>query len=649
MPDISWIAYAWPNRRSEKTVVEITLDFKPADQNSFPQRTRQIRELLLKNGILVPGETFPEHSLPDDRMAWYTSLLAQSALLFQRKADHRVDFTSWTCYPEKNRCMALVEHEHCDVGMTAVKLAVEMMSGKRKLLAEPFRMFSEFARERLLPRRTGAIIAAAKRRGMPVIHLERSPYKRGHWDTLTSGECVCPNGLIMLGHGRHQRILDGTWSLDLREDLDPGSGAADDPEAELPDGVVDEILDRLFPSDEPVRMPVIAVTGTNGKTTTTRMLDRIMREAGLKSGLVCSNGTYLDTRQVDDRAACTDSGHLQVLTSKEMDIAVLETHHAGIMARGFCFDWCDVAVCLNVTADHLGVGNIDTVEQMAELKQALPKRARYAAVLNADDGYCLAMTEAVTAEKICLVSMQSSVDALRVHTADRPACFCVLELVDNRQWLVIYDQQRMPLLAVDNVPATFGGTAGFNVSNAMHAALAAYMSGIEPGVIASALGSFTSDHDTTPGRLNVFDGFPFRIIADYAHNIDGYRHIAAFIDQQAVTGRKILLVGALGDRLDSDIQDSLVPLAGHFDHYVCRNYHILRNRSPGELPALIEKGLIAAGVDKEDISIVTDPDEAVQYSLSIARAGDLLVLLIDDSEIVANSKLLTQLATGANA
>ncbi len=651
MPDISWFAYAWPNRRSDKTVVEITLDFKPADRHRFPQRPNQIRDLLVSNGILAPDESFPEHALPDERMLWYTSLLAQSALLFQRKAGHRVNFTSLTCYTEKDRCMALVEHEHCDVGMTAVKLAVDMMTGKRKLLTEPFRVFSEFARDRLLPRRTETIIKAAKQRGIPVIHLERSPYKRAHWDALTGGKCICPNGLIMLGHGQHQRVLDGTWSLDLCKDLSgnsaPGS-AADDPNAKLTEQAAEQILDQLFPDGGQARMPIIAVTGTNGKTTTTHMLDRIMREAGLKSGLVCSIGTYLDARKVDERAACTDTGHLQVLTSKEVDIAVLETHHAGIIVRGFCFDWCDVAVCLNVTRDHLGVGNIDTVEQMAELKQALPERARYAAVLNADDEHCLAMIDAVTAERICLVSMQSGVDGLRTYTTGRPACFCVLEKVDDEEWLVIHDdEQRIPLLGAGQIPATFNGTARFNISNAMHATMAAYMTGIEPDVIASTLGSFTSG--VIPGRLNVFDALPFRVIMDYAHNIDGYRQIVEFVEQQAVTGRKILMIAQLGDRLDDDILACVAPLAGHFDHYVCRNYHIYRGRPPEELPALLKEGLISANVSATDISIVNDPDEALQYSLSIARPGDLLMLLIDDVEIKTAWQLLNDMAAEKSA
>jgi UDP-N-acetylmuramyl tripeptide synthase len=650
MPRVSWLAYAWPNRRSQKTVVEITLDFSPADQDRFPQHADQVRSLLNKAGILTPGEPFPERALPDGRMAWYTSLLLQSALLFQRKAGHRVSFFAYRCDQEQGRCTGLLEHEHCDVGMTAVKLVVEMMNGQRKLLAEPFRLFSEFARARLLPRRTEAIIEAARHRDIPVIHLERSPYKQHDWDHLTGGNRICPNGLIMLGHGRHQKVLDGTWSLDLGENLAPVDGAADDPDIELPDGAAEQILERLFPGGGVTRMPVIAVTGTNGKTTTVLMIDWIMRHAGRKPGRVCSNGTCLDNRLVDERAACTDTGHLQVLTSKEVDIAVLETHHAGIIARGFCFDWCDIAVCTNVTNDHLGVGNIDTIEQMAELKRALPERARHAAVLNADDEHCLAMIDTMTARVLCLVSMDKDAAALQAIAGTRPACFCVLEKIDGQEWLVLHDAgERIPLLAVDQVPATFDGAARFNVSNAMHAAVSAYQAGVEPTAVAAALGQFSNDFNVTAGRMNQFEGLPFRVIMDYAHNRDGFRRLAEFVSQQSATGRKILMLNQLGDRLDADILASVAPLAGHFDHYVCRNYRVVRNRPHDEIPALLKKGLVAAGVPEAAISTVPDADEAVRYSLSLARPGDLLVLLAGNADMASTWQLLNDMAAGQDA
>ncbi|MGD9020162.1 MAG: Mur ligase family protein [Lysobacterales bacterium] len=641
MPSASWFAYAWPNRRSDKTVVEITLDFKPSDVHRFPRRVKDIRGLLDKAGILDSSDTFPYTDPPTERMAWYSSLLAQSALLFQRKAGHRVGFIAVTCDPDSKRCMVLVEHEHCDVGMTAVKLAVEMMSGERKLLAEPFRLFREFAQQRLLPRRTAAIVAAARARDIPVIHLERSPYKPGDWDALTGGKRICPNGLVMLGHGRHQRVLDGTWSLDLGEDLAPVDGPADDPDTELPNGAAERLLERLFPGDGTTRMPVVAITGTNGKTTTSHMVDKIARQAGLQSGLVSSTGTYLNAQMLDPRGACTDTGHLQVLTNRNMDIAVLESHHAGIMARGFCFDWCEVAVCLNVTEDHLGVGNIDTVEQMAELKRALPERARYAAVLNADDEHCLAMIGSMTARVLCLVSMDKDASALQAVAGEKPACFCVLECIDDEDWIVIHDGgRRIPLLAANRIPATFKGTARFNISNAMHAAMAAYQAGISPQLITDTLAEFTSEFENIPGRLNVFDEWPFKIIIDYAHNLDGYQQLIKFVDQQAVTGRKIVMLGHLGDRSDDYIRSSVTPLAGHFDHYVCRNYHILRGRAETELPNMLKEAFISAGVEPQDISVIIDADQAIPQTVAMAQPGDLLMLLADDVEIMHSRQII---------
>ena len=184
MPAIEWFAYCFPNRRTDKTVVEITLDFKPADQQAFPQHVADVRNILISSGVLAAEEVFPRQPLPEDRMGWYTSLLVQTALLFQRKAGHRVSFYSISCDPGKNRSIALLEHEHCDVGMTAVKLAVELVSGKRRLLAEPFQRFKQFALERLLPVETEAIIKAANRRDIPCIQLERQPYKREDFEQM---------------------------------------------------------------------------------------------------------------------------------------------------------------------------------------------------------------------------------------------------------------------------------------------------------------------------------------------------------------------------------------------------------------------------------------------------------------------------------
>ena len=641
MPDIEYFAYCFSNRRTDKTVVEITLNFKPADQHGFPKHSSEIKNILVSNGILKAEDVFPERALPNERVCWYTSLLVQTALLFQRKAGHRVSFYSILYDPGQNCSIALLEHEHCDVGMTAVKLAVELLTGQRRLLTEPFHRFTQFALERLLPLDTEAIIKAANQRDIPCIQLERQPYKRGDFEHLTDGRCFSRNGLLMLGYGEHQHILDGTYCLDKKEDFNdiPRSQSQNRANEEsaasgINESTAHDLLDWLFPEKSNVRMPVIAVTGTNGKTTTTRMINHILLHADHKPGMVCTDGVFLNGRQISKGDQCTDTGHLKVLTSKQVKTAVLETHHAGILYRGFAFDWCDIAVCLNVTADHLGVAHIDTVEQMAEVKQALVQRARKAVVLNADDPHSLKMLGSVIAEKTCLVSMKYDVGVLSNLAGNGPVCFCVMESINNAQWLVIYDQgQRSPLVDVSSVPATFSGTAEFNISNSMHAIAASYLFGVKIEKIVNAMRNFRSGPESTPGRLNIFDDLPFRVIIDFAHNADGFLKLSEFISTQPVSGRKILVFSISENRRDEDIKAAMSGLAGHFDHYVCVDCPDLKSRQAGEAPALLASGLSSAGVAKSDISLVIERNEWWHHGLDMATPGDLLVLIPDPHEV----------------
>jgi len=637
MPAISWFAYCFPNRRTDKTVVEITLDFKPADRHGFPRRASDVKNILVSSGILTADEVFPQQALPDDRMGWYTSLLVQTALLFQRKTGHRVSFHSFSLFPDQNRSIALLEHEHCDVGMTAVKLAVELLNGKRRLLAEPFRLFEEFARERLLPLETGAIIKAARRRDIPCIHLERQPYKREEFDQLTGGRCISRNGLLMLGHGVHQHVLDGTFCLDKSEDFKDLPGNRGQTPANMKntgsgftESTADALMDWLFPEKNSVRMPIIAVTGTNGKTTTVRMINHILSTAGRKPGMVCTDGVFLNGRQVSQGDQCTDTGHLKVLTSKAVNEAVLETHQAGILGRGFAFDWCDIAVCLNVTEDHLGEAHIDTVEQMAKVKQALVERARHAAVLNADDPHCLAMRGAMNAEQICLVSMRYSVDELHAMVGERPACFCVLELVEDEEWLVIYDQgRRLPVIKAASIPATFAGTARFNISNAMHAIVAAYLSGTGAEMIRTAMRKFHASYESTPGRLNVFHDLPFLVILDFAHNPAGLHSLCDFIDRQTVPGRKIVAFTGMVDRMDATLKNMATSLAGHFDFYFCKERYEVQPRSVAHI---LQQGLLGSGVSADRIAVRAFGKKVIGEIFDACEPGDLLVMLLGHDE-----------------
>jgi len=735
MPVIEYFPYSGPNRRSDKTVVEIMLKFSPGEEQNFPQHASEIKQLLINSGILTVEENFPEQALPDEWMAWYSSLLVQTALLFQRKAGHRVSFFSVSSFPEQEQCTALVEHEHCDVGITAVKLANELISGQRKLLAEPFGMFRAFAHDRRLPVDTGAIINAARRRDIPCSHLERFPLMRNN----AQGDCIRLNGLVLFGHGIYQHILDGTFCPDKSRDFkgllknrnrrlellkrlgipviqaaEGSAGIAGEyyviavngqvtaviskSDGELPDlnkvaastletvlkinqavglapvvvtlrtteiskplehaksGVADfelapnlehfdspdsnlmtitaeAIIDWLFPAQANSRMPTIAVTGTNGKTTTCRMINHILLNSGRKPGLVCTDGLYLQGRMVSDGDNCTMKGHFEVLASKEADIAVLETHHYGILVRGFAFRWCDIAVCLNVTEDHLGVVNIETVEQMAKVKGALLERARHAAILNADDPHCLAMLESTTAETTCLVSMVSGLDFMAELVDRDSACFCILEDVEDEEWLVLYDRgQRLPVMATARIPAAFNATARFNVCNAMHAAAAAYLAGTEIEKIAAAMSSFTTAYDSTPGRMNIFDELPFRIVMDFAHNPDGMLKLSDFIDQQDVTGRKMIAFSGSADRKDSTLKNMTKSLAGHFDFYFCKEFVSQKVIKPRNVAHILQQGLIEAGVAENQTMVTTNGKDVIFEIFDACKAGDLLVMLMGHVE-----------------
>ncbi|MGA9573745.1 MAG: Mur ligase family protein, partial [Lysobacterales bacterium] len=326
-------------------------------------------------------------------------------------------------------------------------------------------------------------------------------------------------------------------------------------------------------------------------------------------------------------------GHLKVLTSKAVNVAVLETHHRGILYGGFGFDRCDIAICLNVTEDHLGYGHIDTVEQMAEVKRALAERASQAVVLNADDAHCLDMLDYMSARQKCLVSMVSSRDQLLARHGDILSCSCVLEAHKDGDLIVIHDEQtRLPVMAVDAIPASCGGTARFMVSNAMHAALASYLSGVNIEVIRQALGGFKADYATTPGRLNVFDELPFRVVLDFAHNPDGMRNICEFVDRQEIPGRKVVAFAGSVDRADETLRHMGHSIAGHFDFYFCKEHLRADGTQPRLVARILQQGLMDKGVAECQTAITTHGRDAIFEIFDFCQPGDLLTMLLGHVE-----------------
>jgi len=316
-----------------------------------------------------------------------------------------------------------------------------------------------------------------------------------------------------------------------------------------------------------------------------------------------------------------------------VDTAVLEAHHRGMAIRGFAFDKCNVAVCLNVTEEHIEVGEIESVEQMARIKRSLLEQASDAIVLFADDPNCMSMLSIMSAGKICLVSLKSDVQQLRM-LVDRPnACFCVVEPVEDSEWLIFYDGgKRMPVMPVSRIPATFSGTARFNVSNAMHSLAATYLLGTGIESIRTALSKFSAGKQLTPGRMNFFDDLPFRIIMDFAHNPDGMQKVCEFVDLQKVTGRKLIAFSGLGKRSDDLNRKSAQAVAGHFDFYFCKDIEPSKPPKRRFTGPFMQQVLIDEGVPRHATRVLTFGREVMFEIFDACEPGDLLLLLVGLNE-----------------
>ena len=402
------------------------------------------------------------------------------------------------------------------------------------------------------------------------------------------------------------------------------------PSEGTPRDVAGPVIDMLFPPDSPMRVPVAAVTGTNGKTTTSRMLAHIMKMTGYTVGMTSTDGVYIDGKLTVSGDMTGPKSSQMILRDPSVDAAVLEVARGGMLRSGLGFRRCNVAACLNISADHLGLKGIDTLEQLAEIKRVPMEIADDAAVLNADDPLCLQMADYTEADRLCYVTMNPSHALVKQHIRAGGQAF-VLEQALNGHMIAIYDGElHTPLLWTHLIPATIEGRAMHNVQNAMFAAALAYNLGINIEDIRHGLRTFDSTFFQAPGRMNIYNEHPFKVILDYAHNAAAVRAICDLVDRFDVDGRKIVVLAAPGDRRDEDIRDIAGIAAGHFDHYVCRRDDNPRGRGPDEVPVMLKDKLLECGVHTDAIEVVPDEQEATTRGLELANSGDLVLVLGDN-------------------
>jgi cyanophycin synthetase len=408
------------------------------------------------------------------------------------------------------------------------------------------------------------------------------------------------------------------------------------------------VIDLLFPAGRPSRIPIIAVTGSNGKTTTVRMISHIMKSNGHKVGLTSTDGIYIDERLTQEIDASGPRSALKVLQNPRVDLAVFEVARGGILREGLGYGRNDVAVVLNVTGDHLGLGEIETMQQLAAVKQviveAVPRDGF--AVLNADDPLVAAMRRHCSGTVI-LFSAQPE-NELVERWVRRGGKAVVLEQEPQGELMVIRDGSRrtMPIGHTHLFPATFDGRARMNVQNALAAAAAAHAAGAHLHDIRHGLRTFAPSFFQAPGRLNLVELSGVNVVIDYAHNAAGLRAVGDFVEQMTSEVRdhapagfgswtanlRVAVVATAGDRRDEDMRELGRVAARYFDDLIIREDVNTRGRERGEVAAIVLEGVRAAqaeGARAGSAEIVTDEMTAVRRALDRSRPGDLVLLCVD--------------------
>jgi cyanophycin synthetase len=416
-------------------------------------------------------------------------------------------------------------------------------------------------------------------------------------------------------------IVEVNAAPGLRMHLDPSEGQARD--------VAEPIVRMLYPRGTRARIPILAVTGTNGKSTVGRMLARIFTAEGRTVGLTNTSGVYIGTEQVSAADASGPKSARMVLRDPTVEVAVLECARGGILREGLAFDRCDVGAVLNIQADHLGLKGIDTLEDLAAVKSVVVEAVgrRGVSVLNGDDPLTIRMARHAGG-RVCWFTMRGGADCpgfILKHIGEGGMA-SVYGAASGE--LVLHDGGARHLICrARDIPAAMGGHAAFNVANALAAAAMAYSAGVAPEAIGAALSGFASTYEQNPGRLNVREVGGVRIIMDYAHNPDGLRALGELARAlRAPEGRTIAMLSVPGDRRDEEILAMGAIGAEFFDRLVFRETPDNRGRPGGEVIRLMSEGAALAGCAPDRILGVRREEDAVLASLGMARPGDLVIL-----------------------
>ncbi|HUF66838.1 MAG TPA: cyanophycin synthetase [Gemmatimonadaceae bacterium] len=419
----------------------------------------------------------------------------------------------------------------------------------------------------------------------------------------------------------------GNGAVILEVNAAPGIRMHTHPSEGRPRNVGAPILDMLYPPGTETTIPIIAVTGTNGKTTTVRLIAHLFRNTGHRVGFTTTDGVYIQNRLVMEGDMTGPFSANIILSNPTIDVAILETARGGILRAGLGFDECDVGVVLNVTADHLGLRGIQTLEQLADVKAVVPSVVRREghAVLNADDPLVYAMRDKSPGDVVLFTAEDVAGNS---YVSDHVARGGIAVCVTNGEFVIRRGKLAIPIATEHEVPLMLGGAARFQRENVLAAIGSTYVQGMRYDDIRAGLLSFFPSAALTPGRLNVIrltNGA--RVLVDYAHNAAAIEGLVEFVTQLPALQR-IAAVTVPGDRRDEDIRRAGELCAG-FDHVILKEDDDLRGREPGGIAALMREGLLSAGMAADRIEVILREEDAVPRGFSLLSEGDLFVIFAE--------------------
>jgi cyanophycin synthetase len=412
-------------------------------------------------------------------------------------------------------------------------------------------------------------------------------------------------------------IVEVNAAPGFRMHLDPTEGEARN--------VAKPFVEMLFPSDMSINVPIVAVTGTNGKTTTAKLIAHSLKYGGKLVGFAGTTGVEIDGIPIVSGDYSGPEGAGIVLREPTVDHAVLEVARGGIIRRGLGFESCSIGVLLNVKEDHIGVDGVEDLEELALVKSTVVEVVRDSgfSIINADDPIALGV-RGRAGGRLILFSMFPENEAIASHLSSGGTAV----VLEGGDVVIRSPKPSLHVLSVLDAPITMSGVAAFNISNVLAAVAALHGLEIPGDVIRSGVSTFHPSPTQNPGRMNLIDFVSFKVILDYGHNVPAVKALASALPH-ITRGRKIVVAHGTGNRLDAHIRAFGATLAEVYDHLIVADVDP-RQRNPGETPGLVRAGALEQGLGEENVEVVNDPIEAIDRAFSIVRSGDLIVVQVDE-------------------